>query len=365
MTSRCSGGRSLLSALHAPCCSLLTRSPACFSIVSDLFPGVVLPNPDYANLEEAMRKQCELHNLQPTPYFFTKTIQLYEMIVVRHGLMTVGQPFAGKSCSLKVLAGALTDLCERGIAGPLFSRVHCRFINPKSVTMGQLYGETDRATQEWKDGVLAVAFRQLASDQSEDRKWIVLDGPVDAIWIENMNTVLDDNKKLCLPNSEIIQMSSTMSMIFEVGDLAAASPATVSRCGMVYLEPHQLGWEPVLESWLQTLPKEAMGHKMIDRTKALFLWAMPNALRFVRRELKEISPSTDTNLAVTCMRLFQSLLDEFQRPPEGEEGSEAPAPGAGMSDDKKRKWTDSIFLFSLVWSVGCTTGKSPLTPILL
>jgi len=131
-------------------------------------------------------------------------------------------------------------------------RIHT--INPKSIKLGQLYGEFNRLTGEWTNGVLARVVRECSADPSPTNHWIVLDGPVDAIWIENMNTVLDDTKKLCLPNREVIGITPRMRMVFEVADLAVASPATVSRCGMVYLEPQALGWRPFLRSWLIQLP---------------------------------------------------------------------------------------------------------------
>eukprot|EP00898_Chlorokybus_atmophyticus_P008353 jgi/Chlat1/8519/Chrsp80S07812 len=290
-------------------------------IMADLFPGVILPNPDYVAILDAIRDNTSRMGLTPVKAFFHKVLELYELIIVRHGLMIVGHSFGAKTCMYRVLMAALTDLNAKGLMEEQRTRAYV--INPKSITMGQLYGH----------------FRKAASDPSPDRKWVVFDGPVDAIWIENMNTVLDDNKKLCLMSGEIIQMSSSMNLIFEVQDLAAASPATVSRCGMVYVEPSQIGWKPLVDSWLNTLPA-TLNEKHREQIDKMFDWMVPPCLRCALRFSRTVVPVQESAMVQSLCRIYASLLDET-----AEEV-------AKMNENAMAAWVDCLFLFALVWSVG-------------
>jgi len=141
------------------------------------------------------------------------------MLHVQHGIMLVGEPMSCKTKLIEVLSDTLTHLSEQKDSKMMENRTIYKIINPKSITMTQLYGIFDPYTHEWSDGVLGSTFRDMATSTTDERKWIVFDGPVDSEWIENLNTVLDDSKKLCLMNGEIIHLSHWMNLIFETGDL--------------------------------------------------------------------------------------------------------------------------------------------------
>ncbi len=183
-----------------------------------------------------------------------------------------------------------------------------------------------------------------------------------------MNTVLDDNKKLCLMSGEIIQMSQQMNLIFEVQDLAVASPATVSRCGMVYTEPISIGWHPLKTSWLKKTNDNfsQIGKEGMQVVEALLNWLVDPCVDLVKRHCKEPIPTSQINLSVSCMNMFESMLDEFKTPEEttvrrGTSAADQETTNSGISlaptGSDKDTWLQCLFVMSLVWSVGASVDS--------
>lgn len=115
-------------------------------------------------------------------------------------------------------------------------------------------GTFDKQSHDWTDGIMAHAMRTCSQDTSERRNWIVFDGPIDPIWVENLNSVLDDNKKLTLSTGECIKMTGLMTVILEAEDLSNCTPATISRCGMIYMKDDILQLKAIINNWIRKLP---------------------------------------------------------------------------------------------------------------
>ena len=166
-----------------------------------------------------------------------------------------------------------------------------------------------------------------------------------------MNTVLDDNKKLCLMSGEIIQLSPTTNLLFEPMDLEQASPATVSRCGMIYMEPSSLGWRPIVKSWMNVLP-QTLDDKYKKVLNDMFERFIDPCLQLIRKSgLKELVPTQDSNLVKSVMNLLDCQFDKFLDPKK-----------FSLYDAKNvTNWLEGMFIFALIWSLGAPLSTDSRT----
>ncbi|XP_030837708.1 dynein heavy chain 2, axonemal [Strongylocentrotus purpuratus] len=307
-------------------------------IVSDLFPGIDAPVIEYGKMKVVIESELVNAGLQPLPSSVLKVIQLYETKNSRHSVMIVGKTNSGKTTSWRILQSTLSRLKKEG--DDTYNLVKEFPINPKALSLGELYGEFDLNTNEWTDGVLSNVMRQTCADEKPDEKWLLFDAPVDTLWIESMNSVMDDNKVLTLINGERIAMPDQVTLLFETEDLAVASPATVSRCGMVYTDYADLGYQSYVTSWLSKI-KDKQQQDIIQHLIDKYLMKIQD---FKRHNCKELVTISELNGVASFCNLYSALATEEN--------------GVNPADkDNYERMIELWFLFCLIWSVGCTVDE--------
>jgi dynein heavy chain len=214
----------------------------------------------------------------------------------------------------------------------------------------QLYGKFDADTGEWSDGVLAITIRNCAESTTPDRKWIIFDGPVDAVWIENMNTVLDDNKKLCLSSGQIIKLKPTMNLMFEVEDLSQASPATVSRCGMVLLEVHSLGHNVLIDSHCQKLSK-FVNEKYVNKLNDVLHYCSNVICEYIRLNCKQCVTTGPNFLVNNMLHMLDTFVQGWDEVVEGKFSGED-APVVYKTPKDAEEVLNNALLYALIWGIG-------------
>lgn len=312
------------------------------ALFNDLFTRIEIKEVVNTTLKDAVELEMKKEGLQIHQKLVEKILQLYSSMKTRHGNMIVGQTLSGKSTCWKLLQKAMTTIAKEMPNGS-YNIVKIEALNPKSVTINELFGYVDPNTNEWNDGVLSSMMARFYKDETLDHKWMILDGPVDTLWIESMNTVLDDNKVLTLLNGDRISVTAQMALIFEVEDLAEASPATVSRCGMVYVDENDLGWDVYAQSWIEKKGDEMLREYLSD----MFDKWVPRLIHVKRTMCKELVAVTDISLVMSFCKLLDSIarIDSvlnWENP---------------KKDDLYWSLLEKWFTFSLVWSVGATVNE--------
>ncbi|CAM1329611.1 Uncharacterised protein at_DN1743, partial [Pycnogonum litorale] len=217
------------------------------SLINDVFCNVDFNDIGYVELAQVSRETIADLGLIVNENQVKKVLELYEQLQQRMGVVIVGPSGSGKTTLWKVLKQSLNKLQND---------IKLYTMNPKAMPRTQLLGHIDIDTREWIDGVLTKSSRQVVKENPDTKSWIICDGDIDPEWIESLNSVLDDNHLLTMPSGERIQFGPNVNFIFETDDLSCASPATISRMGIIFLSDEDTDVKAFVGAWLNNQSDE-------------------------------------------------------------------------------------------------------------
>ncbi|MEW5298846.1 MAG: hypothetical protein WDW36_001923 [Sanguina aurantia] len=314
-------------------------------LLNDLFPGVDPPRKRDIEFEKVIVATALEMGLFPEDDFILRIVQLSELLAIRHCVFLMGPTGSGRTEAYRVLAKSITKGCASPVNDYLKmtnrKKVVIRDINPKSISTQELYGYVNMATREWKDGLLSYSMRELANLPDDNPKWILLDGDLDANWIESMNSVMDDNRLLTLPSNERIRLLAHMKLIFEIRDLKFATPATATRAGILYVS-EGLQWNNMVQSWIKrVVAPYAERAKWKDPQqpqawlRGMFERYIPPTIFEMKRSFSHITPLATMNFLTTLVNILEGCLK-----PEN------------LSNKADAGMFEMYFVFALVWAFG-------------
>ena len=275
-------------------------------------------------VEDDLTIDIPSENIIITPKIKKKVVEVKNALDNNIGIILYGKTFSAKTTILN-------------LASDLTTGTDITVINPKALDNGELFGSSNTCSTGWKDGLVSKVFKNYSTKSCEGFQIIKFDGPVDMGWIENFNTAMDVHNILCLESGESIYMTPSMKIVFEAGNLDKASPATISRCSVIYVDDNTLTWKEIFTAWFNRIKVESWLENHDVLLYQLFEWILPPLLDTVQN-CKMSAEVSMKNLVQCSLELFDILLKE------------------ALPNLKERKylrgWIQAAVVYSCIWALG-------------